>query len=100
MPGSEEVQHLLDAGSAFLVALHSNEGFQQDLYDALVNALQNCTTAWRGLDCIPRDAVGVLVDIAIVTESMAHAYAEPERQRILEAGFHLYGHVNECVNGK
>jgi hypothetical protein len=52
------------------------------------------------LDCIPRDAVGVLVDIAIVTASMAHPYAEAERQRILEPGFHLYDHVNECVNGK
>ncbi|MBE1470724.1 hypothetical protein [Kibdelosporangium phytohabitans] len=88
---------LVDASGDFLVALRSNEGFQQDLYDRLVGVLRDCAREWREADVVSKLAADVLVSIVPASWAAAESYAEPERQRIMAASFALYELVGECV---
>lgn len=90
-------QRLEQASGDFLVALRSNDGFSQELYDELADALRACASAWQDEDSIPRLGANVLVDIVPATQAAADAYPEPVRQRVYDASFALYDLVAECV---
>jgi hypothetical protein len=79
-----EVDNLVDAELAFTLPLRSREGFDEDLYQRLVEALTLCATAWRETDCIHRRAVNVLVDLQPVMLAAAEAYGPATRSRIIE----------------
>jgi len=88
---------LMDAWGDYIVALRSNEGFKEDLYDRLVSVLRDCAPEWRDAEAIPKLAVNVLVDIVSVSQAVAESYSEPVRQRVYEASFELYDLIVECV---
>ena len=88
---------LMDAWGDYIVALRSNEGFKEDLYDRLVSVLRDCAPEWRDAEAIPKLAVNVLVDIVSVSQAAADSYPEPVRQRIYDASFELYDLIIECV---
>ncbi|RZS45166.1 hypothetical protein EV193_1011053 [Herbihabitans rhizosphaerae] len=91
------VERLVDAAGWFVVALRTNEGFQQALYDELADTLRTCAVAWSGADSIPRQAVNVMVDPVPATHAAAEAYPEPQRQRIYDAGYELHDLLTECT---
>lgn len=94
---ADVTDRLVSAASDFLVALRSNQGFQDDLYEALASSLRDCTSEWRGVDSIPRLATTVLVEIVPAAQAVADSYDEPVRQRIMDASFELYDLIIECV---
>lgn len=94
---TDVTNRLADAWGDYIVALRSNEGFQEDLYDRLAGALRECAAEWQDADSIPKLAANVLVDIVSVSQSAAGAYDEPVRKRIMDASFELYDLVNDCV---
>ncbi|WP_153031051.1 hypothetical protein [Amycolatopsis sp. YIM 10] len=96
---STETERLETASGDFLVALRANEGFQQDLYDALTAALRDCATAWEGADTLPRAAVGVLVDLVPATQGAAEAYPEPVKQQVYDASYELHDLITDAVEG-
>ncbi|GAA0621791.1 hypothetical protein GCM10010174_45750 [Kutzneria viridogrisea] len=80
-----------------MLTLRMNDGFDQDAYTALKDALRNLATAWEGLEDLPRLAVNVLVDIVPITEGMVHSYPEPVSTQITQATFELQELIAECV---
>ncbi|WP_424187902.1 hypothetical protein ACOBQX_08585 [Actinokineospora sp. G85] len=94
---SDAVDRLLDAWGDYIVALRSNEGFKEDLYDRLFSVLRECEREWRDTEAIPKPGVNVLVDIVSVSQAVADSYPEPVRQRIYDASFELYDQIIECV---
>jgi len=87
---------LAAAWGDFIVALRSNEGFQDDLYTALVRVLRDCAPGWWQVHAIPKLGANILVEIVPATQAAAEAYAEPVRTRVLDASFELYDLVIEC----
>jgi hypothetical protein len=88
---------LEEATVDFLVALRSKDGFQQDLYNRLVDVLRECVPVWQDADSIPRSVVSLLVEIVPSAQASADLYPEPVRQRILDASFELYDLIMEGV---
>ncbi len=64
-----------------MLTLRMNDGFDQESYTALTDALRDLATAWDGLEELPQLAVNVLVDIVPITEGLAHSYPEPVSAR-------------------
>lgn len=94
---TDVTNRLAETWADYVVALRSNEGFQEDLYNALVQALRDCAHEWRHADSIPKLAANVLADIVPLSQAAAGAYAEPTRKRIMDASFELYDLITECV---
>lgn len=91
---------LVEAWDDYIVPLRSNEGFQEERYEALAAALRNCASEWRDAESIPRLAANVLVDVVPLSQAAAEAYEEPVRQQIMDASFTLYDLVIECVGSE
>lgn len=95
MTGAEE--RAVAAWLDFATSLRLNEGFYEEKYRVLLEALADLADEWADLDQLPRSVVNVLVDIFPATESTANFYKRKTRQKISEAAFELHEAVQLCV---
>jgi hypothetical protein len=91
------VDELVEATLAFTLALRSRQGFSEDLYERVVRALARCAEDWREIDCIPRHAVNVLVDLQPIMLATADLYEPNLRDRIVDAAIHIGDLTREAV---
>jgi hypothetical protein len=91
------VDDLVDAALAFTLALRSREGFNDELYGKLVDALTRCAQEWRDEECIPRLAVNVLVDVQPVMLASAEFYERDLRSHIMEEAIRIGDVVRDAV---
>jgi hypothetical protein len=90
------VRRLTTAWDAFLDAAQSEEGFREDLLEALVDALRAFADAWRKADTMPRVAVRMLVELVPLTQAAADGQEEPTRQELYDASFRLHELIADC----
>jgi hypothetical protein len=91
------VDELVEASLAFTLALRSRQGFSEDWYERLVRALARCAEEWRELDCIPRLAVNVLVDLQPTMLASVDLYEPDLRARIVDAADHIGDLATDAV---
>ena len=94
---TDEAKRLVSASGDFVAALRANEGLRDDLYQKLVDVLQDCAQAWEQSDLLPRLAVNVLVDTVPAVQAAADLYEQPVRQQIYDCSFNLFDLISDAV---
>jgi hypothetical protein len=95
--GGLVVDELVQAISEFLLPLRTHHGFDEELHGRVVRALHQCITEWKDLDCIPREAVNVLVSLEPSMLASADQYEPPLRERIVDEAIRIGELVIEAV---
>lgn len=96
---TQTVATLLAASEAFDVPLRLGEGFDEQRFAHLCQALRACAQEWAEAEVIPKVAANVLVDLFPAIESCSYLpfYHGEEAQRIRDAAQTLGDLVRECV---
>lgn len=94
---SVEVHKLMKASELSLIPLRMMQGFDEENFLALCEALKNCAKAWSELDHIPKLGVNILIDLYPAALSCSYLYSEKEGDRMRNHIEHLGDLVRECV---
>lgn len=94
---SDPMQTLMHSWDTLSVKLRTKQGFDQESYEQLVNALRELKPHWEGVESIPRDAVIALVDIVPGMEALAPLYEEEEANHIHECKYELQDLIWDCL---
>jgi hypothetical protein len=88
------------AAREFLVPLRLREGYSEDKFLLLCNALRNVAAAWRNSDAIPKSIAIELVDLSPALEACSYLYRDEERKQIVKASDTVADLVRDCVVAK
>ncbi|MEZ4864109.1 MAG: hypothetical protein R3C14_22535 [Caldilineaceae bacterium] len=91
------IHELEIASEQFLVPLRMMDGFAQEKFDYLCQALRSCIVAWNNDDSIPKLAANILVDLYPATISSSYLYPEEVGAEIREHAEVLADLVREIV---
>jgi len=87
--GNDLIGKLLAASEGFLVPLRMRDGFDEDAFSRLCEALRKCQEEWRTQDWIPKRAVSILVDLFSLTLGCVDSYTGATAERVRRAAYDL-----------
>jgi hypothetical protein len=97
---SEVIDRLSVASSAFYVPLRMGEGFRQEDFEELCEALRDFGAVWGNLDEVPKKVAIILVDLPSAIEACSYAYEGEISDQILYAADRVADLVRGAVKGR
>lgn len=97
--GSDRVADLLSTAEAFLMPLRSGEGYRDDLFHDLCEAIRSCGRLWQDSDSIPKLAANLFVDLASGIEASSYAYSDSQEAETIQKASYIIGDlVRETIS--
>lgn len=93
----EQLQEAAIGERGFLISLRMMDGFDEDKFEALIQALEECAREWSEMDSIPKVGANVLVDLYPVMISASYLYSDSEAEIIRQKAEIVGELVRECV---
>lgn len=86
---SDTTQRLEEAANDFIVPLRLGDGFNEESFQSLCEAVRAFNEEWRSEKVLPKAGVLVLIDLPRMVDACHTLYQAEERQRVIDSSMEL-----------